>query len=60
LFFFIATARSWHCENALLEVRASNVAAIQLYEKYAFQHIGRRRDYYSLPTEDALVLQLKF
>jgi ribosomal-protein-alanine N-acetyltransferase len=58
--FFVAAARSWHCQHALLEVRASNVAAIQLYEKFAFQRIGRRRDYYSLPTEDALVFQLKF
>ena len=58
--FFITTARSWQCQHALLEVRASNVAAIQLYEKFAFQRIGRRRDYYSLPAEDALVFQLKF
>lgn len=58
--FFITIARSWHCQHALLEVRASNVAAIQLYEKYAFQRIGRRHDYYSLPAEDALVFQLIF
>jgi ribosomal-protein-alanine N-acetyltransferase len=58
--FFIATARSWHCQRALLEVRASNVAAIALYEKFAFQRIGRRKDYYSLPAEDALVFQLIF
>lgn len=58
--FFITTARSWHCQRALLEVRASNVAAIRLYEKFAFQHVGRRRDYYSLPAEDALVFQLIF
>lgn len=58
--FFIASARSWHCHRALLEVRAGNVAAIQLYEKYAFQCIARRRDYYSLPVEDALILELVF
>lgn len=58
--FFITTARSWHCQRALLEVRASNVAAIRLYEKFAFQRVGRRRDYYSLPAEDALVFQLIF
>jgi ribosomal-protein-alanine N-acetyltransferase len=58
--FFIATARSWHCQRALLEVRASNAAAIKLYEKFAFQRVGRRRDYYSRPAEDALVFQLIF
>jgi ribosomal-protein-alanine N-acetyltransferase len=58
--FFIGTARSWHCRRALLEVRASNTAAIRMYEKFAFQCIGRRRDYYSLPAEDALVFQLLF
>jgi ribosomal-protein-alanine N-acetyltransferase len=58
--FFIASARSWHCQRALLEVRAGNVAAIRLYEKYAFQCIGRRRDYYSMPTEDALILEFVF
>ncbi|HSQ34664.1 MAG TPA: ribosomal protein S18-alanine N-acetyltransferase [Candidatus Binatia bacterium] len=56
--FFIRSARSWHCRRALLEVRAGNAAAIRLYEKFAFRTIGRRRDYYSLPTEDALVFEL--
>ena len=55
--FFIRTARSWRCRRALLEVRASNAAAIRLYEKFAFRCIGRRRDYYSSPVEDALVFQ---
>lgn len=55
--FFIRKARSWHCRQALLEVRASNAAAIRLYEKYAFRCVGRRRDYYSSPVEDALVFQ---
>jgi [ribosomal protein S18]-alanine N-acetyltransferase len=57
--FFVRTARSWHCRQALLEVRASNAAAIRLYEKFAFQSVGRRRDYYSQPVEDALVFCLR-
>jgi ribosomal-protein-alanine N-acetyltransferase len=56
--FFISTARSWNGQRALLEVRAGNAAAIQLYEKFAFRRIGRRRDYYSQPVEDALVFCL--
>jgi [ribosomal protein S18]-alanine N-acetyltransferase len=41
---------------ALLEVRAGNRAAQALYEKCGFRAIGRRRNYYSEPEEDALVM----
>jgi len=58
--FFLHRARSWHCRQAVLEVRAGNETAIGFYEKYAFQPIGRRRDYYSSPSEDALVFRLIF
>ncbi len=43
---------------AVLEVRVSNQAAIGLYLKLGFEEIGRRRDYYFNPTEDALVMGL--
>ena len=36
-----------------LEVRASNRAAIALYEKYGFVRSGLRRNFYTSPTEDA-------
>lgn len=39
-----------------LEVRASNVAAIALYEGFGFSEIGVRRGYYDNPREDALVM----
>jgi ribosomal-protein-alanine acetyltransferase len=46
-----------HCaERILLEVRASNHAAIRLYLRNGFQQLSRRRDYYLNPTEDALIL----
>jgi [ribosomal protein S18]-alanine N-acetyltransferase len=38
-----------------LEVRASNVAAVTLYQRLGFILEGRRRAYYSSPTEDALL-----
>jgi ribosomal-protein-alanine N-acetyltransferase len=41
-----------------LEVRESNIAAIRLYEKFGFNEIGRRRDYYKKPTEDAVLMGL--
>ncbi|MCG9958445.1 ribosomal-protein-alanine N-acetyltransferase, partial [Pseudomonas aeruginosa] len=44
--------------ECFLEVRASNQAAYRLYERYGFNEIGRRRDYYPAVggREDALVM----
>lgn len=39
-----------------LEVRPSNEAALALYRELGFQPVGRRRDFYTDPTEDALLL----
>ena len=44
----------------ILEVRASNEGAQLLYRDLGFNIVGRRREYYRLPTEDALVMKLKF
>ena len=40
-----------------LEVRASNAAALALYQRHGFSAVGRRRAYYSAPIEDAVLLQ---
>ena len=40
-----------------LEVRASNTPAIALYTEMEFQEVGRRRNYYRNPKEDALILR---
>lgn len=44
--------------ECFLEVRASNQSAYRLYERYGFNEIGRRRDYYPAAEgrEDALVM----
>ena len=42
--------------RATLEVRRSNEAARRLYERLGFAVAGVRRDYYTHPVEDALVL----
>lgn len=41
-----------------LEVRASNVAAIHLYESVGFVRAGERKNYYDEPAEDAIVMRL--
>ena len=41
-----------------LECRASNAAALRLYEKYGFQQVGIRPRYYSDDHEDAYILSV--
>ena len=40
-----------------LEVRESNEAARKLYRSRGFEELSRRRGYYRMPVEDALVLR---
>lgn len=54
----LAHACSLLAERILLEVRASNQAAIRLYQASGFQCLASRRDYYGNPTEDAIVFVL--
>ena len=49
-------ARGNHLAFLTLEVRPSNAAAIALYQRFGFEEVGRRRNYYDLPKEDALIL----
>jgi ribosomal-protein-alanine acetyltransferase len=41
-----------------LEVRASNTAAIRLYESVGFARAGVRKNYYYEPAEDGIVMRL--
>ncbi len=43
-----------------LEVRISNETAINLYTKAGFEKVGERKNYYSNPTENALLLTKYF
>ena len=43
-----------------LEVRASNEAAIILYGRHGFRGVGRRRNYYEHPREDAIIMTREF
>lgn len=43
-------------ENISLEVRESNAAAVGMYEKYGFKAAGIRKNFYSSPAENAVVM----
>jgi [ribosomal protein S18]-alanine N-acetyltransferase len=49
-------ARALGATRALLEVRRSNDEAKRLYESLGFTVAGIRKQYYSQPVEDAIVL----
>lgn len=55
----LAWAKAFEASHAILEVRASNVAALRFYEHHNFQTVGRRSRYYNSPIEDALLLSAK-
>ena len=57
---FMNFARGNQLSFLTLEVRPSNEAAIALYLRFGFEEVGRRRNYYDLPKEDALILTRYF
>ena len=52
----IMTADVNSTEFISLEVRESNAAAIALYEALGFEEMGRRKNFYRRPQEDALIM----
>jgi len=54
-------AETWKegARKATLEVRASNQAALALYERLGFRITATRPGYYTNPDEDALILWLE-
>lgn len=46
-------------QRMTLEVRESNKGAIHLYESFGFRALGRRKDYYDSPKEDAVIYWLE-
>jgi len=53
----IVQAEKAAASRILLEVRESNQPARRLYEKHAFREVGRRRNYYNQPLEDAILYE---
>jgi len=52
----LAEAARAGATKATLEVRASNTAALALYERLGFHVAARRPNYYTKPEEDGLIL----
>ncbi len=44
--------------SSFLEVRASNLAAQEMYRKFGYEESGRRRRYYKDNDEDAILMNL--
>lgn len=40
----------------MLEVREKNLPAITLYKKLGFEEVGKRKNYYSNPTDNAILM----
>ena len=53
---FLRICRENGAVSQTLEVRAGNVPALRLYEKFGFQTEGIRKNYYRNPSEDALIM----
>lgn len=51
------TAQENQAYRILLEVRESNASAVNFYEKNGFHMISQRKNYYSNPVEDALIME---
>ena len=46
-------------KKVFLEVRISNLSAINLYRRFGFTVVSVRKDYYAAPVEDAYVMLLE-
>ena len=54
--YAVKTSKGQGLERLFLEVRSKNVPAIRLYTAYGFKEIGRRKNYYKDPQDDAIVM----
>lgn len=51
--------RKMDAETISLEVRKSNLSAIKLYEKMGYKAVGERPNFYTKPTENAVLMTLE-
>jgi ribosomal-protein-alanine N-acetyltransferase len=53
----VSSTHAHNAESIYLEVRESNAAAISFYRQHGFEKTSERREYYSSPTENAVVMK---
>jgi ribosomal-protein-alanine N-acetyltransferase len=53
----ISHAAERGCRSMTLELRASNAAAMDLYQAEGFRETGRRNGFYTAPVEDAVMME---
>ena len=44
-------------DRCFLELRAANLPALSLYERFSFCRLGLRKNYYASPLEDAILME---
>jgi len=54
--YTISEALKRNVETIFLEVRVSNTPARNLYQRFDFEEIGKRKYFYSNPIEDAICM----
>lgn len=55
---FLKLLTTQNVNNVFLEVRESNIIAKKIYNKLNFKIIGNRKNYYSNPKENAILMKL--
>jgi ribosomal-protein-alanine N-acetyltransferase len=55
----ISYAKEQGVSKYFLEVRESNLAAIHLYERFGFVKVGVSKNHYTLPRENAILMNLE-
>jgi len=58
--YLVKFCRNKSINTATLEVRRSNTVAINFYLKLGFKNEGIRKNYYTRPTEDAIIMWINF
>ena len=56
VYHVINRAKEKGCKEVFLEVRKSNEGAIALYTSIGFRQVGERKNLYSKPVEDGLIM----
>lgn len=58
VYSLISSARELGISELTLEARESNEPAKALYASFGFKEVGRRKNFYNNPTEDAIVMNM--